>query len=53
MTWVRSTQVIFIYTIMKTKDLFPDEFFKQFKTGVELSSFLKELQERGVEIIIV
>nr|WP_236027547.1 hypothetical protein [Gelidibacter pelagius] len=37
---------------MKTKNLFPDDFFNQFKTGVELSSFLKDLQECGVEIII-
>ena len=34
---------------MKTKGLFPDEFFKQSKTGEELSSFLKELQKLGVE----
>ena len=34
---------------MKTKDLFPDEFFKQFKTGEELGSFLKDLQKRGIE----
>ena len=34
---------------MKTKDLFPDEFFKQFKTGEELSNFLKDLQKRGIE----
>ena len=34
---------------MKTKDLFSDEFFKQFKTGEELSSFLKDLQKRGIE----
>ena len=34
---------------MKTTDVFPDEFFKQFKTGEELSSFLKELQKRGIE----
>lgn len=34
---------------MKTTDVFPDEFFKQFKTGEELTSFLKELQKRGIE----
>ena len=34
---------------MKTTDVFPDEFFKQFKTGEELSNFLKELQKRGIE----
>lgn len=32
---------------MKTKDLFPDEFFKQVKTGEELSSLLKDIQNRG------
>lgn len=34
---------------METKDLFPDEFFKQFKTGEELQNFLKDLQKRGIE----
>ncbi|MDM1409043.1 transposase, partial [Myroides sp. DF42-4-2] len=34
---------------METKDLFPDEFFKQFKTGDDLQNFLKDLQKRGIE----
>ncbi len=34
---------------MKTKDLNPDEFFKQFKTGEGLNNFLKSIQKRGVE----
>ncbi len=34
---------------MKRKDLFPDEFFKQFKTGEELINFLKNLHKRGIE----
>jgi uncharacterized protein (UPF0264 family) len=38
-----------IYTPMKKEDLFDDEFLKQFKSGEELSSFLKQLQEHGLE----
>lgn len=34
---------------MKTQDLFPDEFFKKFKTREKLSSFLKDLQKRDIE----
>ena len=34
---------------MKTKDLIPDEFLKQFKTGEELNNFLKSIQKRGIE----
>lgn len=34
---------------MKKEDLFNDEFFKQFKSGEELSGFLKQLQKRGIE----
>lgn len=34
---------------MKKEELFNDEFLKQFKTGDELSSFLKQLQKRGIE----
>lgn len=34
---------------MKTEDLIPDEFFKQFKTGEELNDFLKSIQKRGIE----
>lgn len=53
MTWVKKLKSFLftfnIYTVMKTKDLFPDEFFKQFKTGEELSNFLKDLQKRGIE----
>lgn len=34
---------------MKKEDLFNDEFLKQFKSGDQLNSFLKELQKRGIE----
>lgn len=34
---------------MKKEELFTDEFLKQFKTGDELNSFLKQLQKRGIE----
>ena len=34
---------------MKTEDLIPDEFFKQFKTGEELNDFLKSIQKCGIE----
>ena len=34
---------------MEVKELFPDEFFKQFKTGAELQKFLKDLQKRNIE----
>lgn len=34
---------------MKKEDLFNDEFLKQFKTGDELTGFLKQLQKRGIE----
>lgn len=34
---------------MKKEDLFNDDFLKQFQSGEELSSFLKELQKRGIE----
>lgn len=34
---------------MKKEDLFNDEFLKQFKTGEELSDFLKQIQKRGIE----
>jgi len=34
---------------MKKENLFDDEFLKQFKSGEELSSFLKQLQKRGLE----
>lgn len=34
---------------MNKDDLFNDEFLKQFKTGDELTSFLKQLQKRGIE----
>ena len=35
---------------MKKEELFTDEFLKQFKTGDELSNFLKEqIQKRGIE----
>ena len=34
---------------MKKEELFNDDFLKQFKTGEELSDFLKEIQKRGIE----
>ena len=34
---------------MKKEELITDEFLKQFKTGDELNSFLKQLQKRGIE----
>lgn len=37
---------------MKKDDLLSSEFLKQFKTGDELNSFLKELQKRGVEQLL-
>ena len=37
------------YTVMKKEDLLTDEFLKQFKTSDELSSFLKQIQKRGIE----
>ena len=37
---------------MKKEDLFDDDFLKQFKTGEELSNFLKQLQKRGLEKIL-
>src|SRR5690606_13948889 len=37
------------YTVMKKEDLFNDDFLKQFKTGDQLNSFLKDLQKRGIE----
>lgn len=37
---------------MKKEELLTDEFLKQFKTGEELSSFLKQIQKRGIEKIL-
>ena len=34
---------------MNKDDLLSDQFLKQFKTGEELSSFLKSIQKRGIE----
>ena len=34
---------------MRKEDLFTDDFLKQFKTGAELTGFLKEIQKRGIE----
>ena len=34
---------------MKKEDLLNAEFLKQFKTGEELSNFLKQIQKRGIE----
>jgi len=34
---------------MKKEELFNDAFLKQFKTGEELTGFLKQLQKRGIE----
>jgi len=37
---------------MKKDDLLTNDFLKQFKTGDELNTFLKELQKRGVEQLL-
>ena len=37
---------------MDTKDFISDEFLKQFKSGEELSDFLKQIQKRGIEKIL-
>jgi putative transposase len=37
---------------MKKEDLLNSDFLKQFSTGEELNSFLKELQKRGVEQLL-
>lgn len=37
---------------MKKEDLFNDDFLKQFKSGEELSNFLKQIQKRGLEKIL-
>lgn len=34
---------------MQTEELFNDDFFKQFKSGKELTDFLTQLQKRGIE----
>lgn len=34
---------------MRNEELFNNDFFKQFKTGKELSDFLTKLQKRGIE----
>lgn len=34
---------------MNTQDFFDDNFFKQFKTETDLTSFLKSIQKRGIE----
>lgn len=34
---------------MNKDDLLSDEFLKQFKTGEELTSFMKNIQKRGIE----
>ena len=34
---------------MKKEDLLSDDFLKQFKSGVELNDFLKQIQKRGIE----
>lgn len=34
---------------MRTEDIIPDDFLKQFKTGKELNDFLADLQKRGIE----
>ena len=36
---------------MDKEQMFNDAFFKQFKTGEELNSFLAQLQKRGIEKI--
>jgi len=40
------------YILMKKEDFLDDEFLKQFKTGEELTGFLKSIQKRGVEKIL-
>ncbi|MEZ5050719.1 MAG: IS256 family transposase [Saprospiraceae bacterium] len=37
---------------MKKEDLLDEEFLKQFKTGEELSTFLAQLQKRGIEALL-
>lgn len=37
---------------MRKEDLLNDDFLKQFKTGDELSGFLKEIQRRGIEMML-
>jgi len=37
---------------MKKEDILNKEFLKQFKTGEELSSFIHQLQQRGIEQIL-
>ena len=37
---------------MKKEDLLTDDFLSQFKTGEDLSGFLKEIQKRGIEKIL-
>ena len=37
---------------MKKDDLLNGDFLRQFKSGDELNSFLKELQKRGVEQLL-
>ncbi|BAV94883.1 transposase [Ichthyobacterium seriolicida] len=37
---------------MKKEDLLKDEFLKQFKTGEDLLSFLKDIQRRDIEKIL-
>lgn len=34
---------------MRKEDLFDEDFLNQFKTGAELTGFLKEIQKRGIE----
>ena len=37
---------------MKKEDLLKEDFLKQFKTGEELTDFLKQIQKRGIEKIL-
>jgi transposase-like protein len=37
---------------MKKEDVFNDALIKQFQTGEELSCFLKEIQNRGIEKVL-
>ncbi|WP_338767911.1 hypothetical protein WAF17_06695 [Bernardetia sp. ABR2-2B] len=34
---------------MNPEEIFNDDFFKQFKTGKDLTNFLTALQKRGIE----
>ncbi len=37
---------------MKKEDLLNSDFLKQFRTGAELTSFIEQLQKRGIEQLL-